>query len=266
MTATRWPCEAVWQAIEPGLPGFTVEVLPSIDSTNAELMRRARSGRLDPVLLVAEHQSAGRGRLGRPWVDRPGAAGQPGSLMFSLGLTLSPQDWSGLSLAIGLSLADSLHPDIVLKWPNDLYWHDRKLAGVLVETLNWGSDGASSARYAVIGVGLNIDCPPATGLATTPVGLTELQPDATAAQSLARLAAPLVQALRHFEQRGFAPLCQAFNARDALAQVAVSLSDGTHGVALGVDDSGALRVHTDAGPRRVTSSEISIRPMAAPAV
>src|SRR5450759_1265398 len=62
-----WPSEAIWEAIAPDLPGFTVEVLPQIDSTNSELMRRARAGRLEPVLLVADRQTAGRGRLGRQW-------------------------------------------------------------------------------------------------------------------------------------------------------------------------------------------------------
>ena len=66
MTAPiRWPAEAVWEAVAPLLPGFTVEVLPSIDSTNTELMRRARAGQTEPTLLVAEQQTAGRGRLGR---------------------------------------------------------------------------------------------------------------------------------------------------------------------------------------------------------
>ena len=61
MTAPiRWPAEAVWEAVAPLLPGFTVEVLPSIDSTNTELMRRARAGQTEPTLLVAEQQTAGR--------------------------------------------------------------------------------------------------------------------------------------------------------------------------------------------------------------
>ena len=81
--------EAIWQAVVPTLPGFTVEVVPQIDSTNTELMRRARSAPLDPVLLVAEQQTAGRGRLGRGWHSQ---AGQ--SLTFSLGLMLAPREWS----------------------------------------------------------------------------------------------------------------------------------------------------------------------------
>ena len=101
--------EAVWQAVVPDLPGFTVEVLPSIDSTSSELMRRARAGLMEPVLLAAEEQTAGRGRLGKGWHSK---AGQ--SLTFSLALPLAPADWSGLSLAVGVSLAESLHPDVQL--------------------------------------------------------------------------------------------------------------------------------------------------------
>ena len=57
---TRWPAEAIWEAVAPQLPGFSVEILPEIDSTNTELMRRVRAGLTDPVLLVAESQTAGR--------------------------------------------------------------------------------------------------------------------------------------------------------------------------------------------------------------
>ncbi len=89
------------------MPGLTVEVLPEIDSTNTELMRRARAGRIDPVLLVGERQTAGRGRLGRGWDSEPGK-----SLTFSLGLPLAPADWSGLSLAVGVTLAECLDPRI----------------------------------------------------------------------------------------------------------------------------------------------------------
>jgi BirA family biotin operon repressor/biotin-[acetyl-CoA-carboxylase] ligase len=87
-----WHGEALWEAVAPLLPGFTVEILPEVDSSNSELMRRARSARLEPVLLVAERQTAGRGRLGRAWESAPGD-----SLTFSLGLPLAPADWSGSS-------------------------------------------------------------------------------------------------------------------------------------------------------------------------
>ena len=252
--ALRWPAEAIWEAVVADLPDFTVEVLPSIDSTNTELMRRARAGRTEPVLLVAETQTAGRGRLGRDW--HSGAATDVGaSLTFSLGLPLHLADWSGLSLAVGVSVASSLHPDVQLKWPNDLWWQDRKLAGILIETASLGA-----TRYAVIGVGLNIAPRQAAGLATPPACLQELLPDVDAPQALLRLAAPLVQAVRRFEARGFAPFRAAFLARDALAGRAVTLSDGTAGVARGVNDRGALLVHTAAGVQEVGSSDISVRP------
>jgi len=264
MSPTAWPCDDLQRALEPLLAGCRVEAVADIDSTNAELMRRARAGRTDPVLLVAEHQSGGRGRLGRIWKDSRDVSGAPGSLMFSLGLALAPADWSGLSLAVGLSLAQSLHPDIRLKWPNDLWWRDRKLAGVLVETLNWGGHAGGTQRYVVIGVGINIKCPTAEGLHTAPAALTELLPGITAAKTLQRVAAPLVAALQQFEQRGFAPLQRAFNARDALAQVNVILSDGTQGLAQGVDTDGALLVATSSGLQRITSAEVSVRKLQAP--
>jgi BirA family biotin operon repressor/biotin-[acetyl-CoA-carboxylase] ligase len=246
------------------LPGFTVEVLPEVDSTNSELMRRARAGRPDPVLLVAEQQSAGRGRMGRQWHSGAAPRGSASSaLTFSLGLNLAPVDWSGLSLAVGLSVAQSLHPDIRLKWPNDLWWHDRKLAGILIETANWGE--ASASRYVVIGVGINLATPDATGLSTAPVGLRELLPEVDAAQALLRIATPLVQVVQRFETHGFAPFQQTFNTLDALAQLPVMLSDGVQGVAQGVDAAGALLVATAQGMQRVTSSEVSVRVQSGPA-
>jgi len=258
---TPWPSEAIWQCVAPLLPGFSVEVVPEIDSTNAELMRRVRADNVDPVLLIAEHQTAGRGRMARPWHSSPGAAGiaGPGTLMFSLGLPLAPQDWSGLSLAVGWSLANSLHPDIRLKWPNDLWWQGRKLAGILIETANLRQPNMASSRYVVIGVGLNIQRPDVAGLSTEPAGLAELRPGATAMQALAQLLAPLVETVQAFEQQGFAPFQARFHARDALAQTPVDLSDGQHGVALGVDAVGALQLQTADGLQRVTSAEVSVR-------
>jgi BirA family transcriptional regulator, biotin operon repressor / biotin---[acetyl-CoA-carboxylase] ligase len=245
----RWPAEAIWEAVAPGLPGFTVEVLPQVDSTNTELMRRARAGQCEPVLLVAESQTAGRGRLGRDWQS------DGGSLAFSLGLPLQMADWSGLSLAVGVSVVTSLHPSLQLKWPNDVWLQDRKLAGILIETAN-----INSTRYAVIGVGVNIAPREATGLATPPAWLQELLPGVDAPQTLLRLAAPLVQAIKRFEVQGFTPSLQAFHARDALAGRDVTLSDGTLGQARGVDSSGALLVHTSAGLKKISSSEVSVRP------
>ena len=250
-----WPAEAVWEAVAPLLPGFTVEVLPEVDSTNSELMRRARSGQAEPVLLVAERQTAGRGRLGRPWQSAAGA-----SLTFSLGLPLAPVDWSGLSLAVGASLAENLHPAVRLKWPNDLWVEERKLGGILIETASFG-EGAG-ARYAVIGVGINIAPRPAEGLSTPPAALQDLLPGAGPEAVLARLALPLVRDVQGFEQAGFRAFQARFAARDVLRDRAVVLSDGTAGTAHGVGEDGSLLVHTAAGLQAIASSEVSVRPAA----
>ena len=255
--------QAIRESVLPELPGFEVEWLAQIDSTNSELMRRARAGRLEPVLLVAGHQSAGRGRLGREWVsDADANTARASALTFSLALPLTPLDWSGLSLAVGVSVVESLHPDLRLKWPNDVWLRDRKLAGILIETANLADTTAT--RYAVVGVGINLKAPAATGLRTPPAWLGEVLPGVDAATVLLRLAAPLVLALKIFEQHGFAPFQARFNRRDALGGLDVSLSDGTTGEAQGVDSTGALRVHTAHGLKKITSSEVSLRPLSPP--
>ena len=278
ITPIRWPAEAIWETVAPGLPGFTVEVLPEIDSTNTELMRRFRGSpgvpsRPEPTLLVAEQQTAGRGRLGRQWQSQRGD-----SLTFSLGLRLQPADWSGLSLVVGISLAESLDPGfaqasrIGLKWPNDLWLGgplgERKLAGILIETANW-----EGLRYAVVGIGINIraltltapspqaDHPgPAIAAPLPPACLQDLFADSDAASTLLRVVPPLVQALQAFEQFGFAPFQSRFARRDVLFGRAVQLSDGSQGTAHGVGENGALRVQTAAGMQAISSSEISVRP------
>lgn len=259
--------EGIWQAVVPELPGFTVEVLPSIDSTNTELMRRARAGSVEPVLLVAEEQTAGRGRLGKGWHSRPGQ-----SLMFSLALKLAPADWSGLSLAVGASLAEHLHDDVRLKWPNDLWLHQRKLGGILVETASTGSAHAAhrSARMVVIGVGINIARPELAAVQAlasnegpapmAPAGLSEVLMGVTVGETLARVVPALVRDVQRFEVQGFADFAPRFARLDALQGLPVRLSDGEEGTACGVDGQGALQIRTDQGMRLVTSSEVSVRP------
>lgn len=265
----RWPAEALWQAVSPLLDGFSVEILPEVDSTNTELMRRARAGRCEPILLVTEQQTAGRGRLGRQWVSEIGD-----SLTFSLGLPMAPAEWSGLSLAVGVSLAQSLQPQLPaagedrlrlgLKWPNDLWLEgDRKLGGILIETASGiGLTGAD--RYVVIGVGLNVRAPASEGLSTTPASLREVDAALDAPTALGRIVPPLVRALQAFARHGFAPVRSQFTERDLLLQREVNLSDGQTGLARSVGPDGALLVQTADGLRAVTSSDISVRPRPAP--
>ena len=267
----HWPAEDLWLQLSPLLPGLTLEVLPTIDSSNTELMRRARTGQVDPIVLIAQSQTAGRGRMGRSWVNQPGDC-----LMYSLGLCLQPQDWSGLSLVVGLSIAQSLQastssgPQLGVKWPNDLWLSDgRKLAGTLVETASIGAGlqphivgrGTGPARFVVIGTGINIRAPQAhPGLTTPAAGLHDLDARWSAPLALQRLLPPLVQDLLTFAEHGFAPFVQRFAQRDVLRGRPVQLSDGTEGLCEGVDTDGSLLVHTPQGLRRTISGEVSVRP------
>lgn len=302
----HWGAEALWQRLEPLLPGVSVEVQARMESTNTRLLERARAmsgqrdapvtrpgdldalardqrtpygrrqGDISPCLLVAEQQTRGRGRLGRGWVSSAGA-----SLTFSLSLPMAPAQWAGLSLAVGLALADALDPlplalqgddkpRVGLKWPNDLWLLappgsepgaglGRKLGGILIETVSVGE-----RRMCVVGVGLNVLPQPdpalTDGLAHGYACLQELDPLITAPVALARVAEPLVLALRRFEREGFAPLVAAYTRRDLLLghSVSTTLPEQVDGIAEGVDEQGALRVRSE-GVHRVVSGEVSVR-------
>ena len=280
----HWGAEALWQALVPLLPGLSIEVVQTLDSTNSELTERLRNasrvqkapsdrrgGRVDdlfPQLLVAINQTAGRGRLGRRWHSTAGA-----SLTFSLALPLRRADWSGLSLAVGLAVVEALDPDggrLGLKWPNDLILREagdesgddktsrigRKLGGILIESVVVGEQ-----RAAVIGVGINVVPQPVAEADYGTAALTELWPEATPQDALARIGEPLVRTLLAFERDGFAPLQQAYAQRDVLRGRHVKTSDRAmpEGVADGVDADGALRVAGGDEVRRIVSGEVSVR-------
>jgi BirA family biotin operon repressor/biotin-[acetyl-CoA-carboxylase] ligase len=251
-----------------------------VASTNTLLLDRARAGDVAPCLLVAEVQTSGRGRQGREWRSRAGA-----SLTFSLALPLAPADWSGLSLAVGLALAESLDPlaadpglaeaatpRIGLKWPNDLWLLDgpaasgagRKLGGVLIETVSAGA-AVGAARLAVVGVGLNLLPQPGEGLSQGYACVQELGVPAAPPQVLARVAAPLLRALLRFQSDGFAPSVAAYARRDVLRGCRVTTTQAglPEGQADGVDAQGALRVR-HGGLHRVLSGEVSVRPSVSP--
>jgi BirA family transcriptional regulator, biotin operon repressor / biotin---[acetyl-CoA-carboxylase] ligase len=315
MSATaRWDTEGLWQQLLPVLPDVSIEVHAQLESTNTELIERARklAGRLDapvslpgeldagrrgdnaggpwgrravdthPSLLVAEHQTLGRGRMGRDWMAQPGA-----SLTFSIGLPMQPAHWGGLSLAVGVALAAALDPRdplttaaprIGLKWPNDLWLIDpqaangvgRKLAGILIETVPVGAQ-----RMVVVGVGLNI-LPWGSDEAALGNGYaswSEIHPEASAPAALHRLALPLAQALREFEATGLHSFMASFAQRDLLAGRTVSLSrpaSASHAAptpvqaeVVGISTQGALRVREDnAGVKHISevhSADVSVR-------
>ena len=280
----HWGAEALWQALVPLLPGLSIEVVQTLDSTNSELTERLRNaarvqqtpgdrrggrvGDLSPQMLVAIHQTAGRGRLGRRWHSTPGS-----SLTFSLALPLRRTDWSGLSLAVGLAVVEALDPHgrrLGLKWPNDLMLCEagddsrpikgsrmgRKLGGILIESVPVGDQ-----RAAVIGIGVNVAAQPVAEADYGTAALTEIWPEATPQDALARIGVPLVQALLGFERDGFAPLQDAYARRDVLRGQLVKTTDAAmpEGVAAGVDADGALKVAGGGETRRIVSGEVSVR-------
>jgi BirA family biotin operon repressor/biotin-[acetyl-CoA-carboxylase] ligase len=295
----QWGADQLWQALEPLLPGLSVEVVARCDSTNTQLLEMARrsGGRRDtpittpgefdderrpsygtreadmpygrrsddtrPCLLVAEHQTRGRGRMGRTWQSAPGA-----SLTFSIALPLEPVDWSGMSLAVGVALAEALDPPraaqaprIGLKWPNDLWLMDdpvrgRKLGGVLIETVAVGR-----RRMTVVGVGLNIRPQEMRDLSAGYAWLQELEPSIEAPDALQRVALPLVQALQLFEREGFRAFVPRYEGRDLLKGrlIATTAPEIPEGVAEGVGDEGSLRVRVGNDLRLLSSGEVSVR-------
>lgn len=271
-----WSLPALCERLAPFWPGISAQCLPTIDSTNLELQRRWRAGQRHPQLLLAEAQTAGRGRLGRQWHSQPGA-----SLTFSLALPVVMRDWSGLSLVVGLAVAESLHPRLGLKWPNDVWLMDapqtgRKVGGILLESV---SNGAASpdagakggAAYTpqpgllVIGVGLNVAeqvLEDGQAVSVAPACLQELLPQTLAAQVLHTVVPAIAQALAQFESSGFAPFRSRFTQRDVLVGGPLALSDGRIGSSAGVDLDGALLLQTDQGLIRVLSGEVSVRPVA----
>jgi len=239
--------------------GVAVEVVPETGSTNADLLARAFTLQ-GPLLLVAEHQTAGRGRAGRSWLSSPGH-----SLTFSLAWKFGGglPKLTGLPLAVGTVLAETLGrlgQPVQLKWPNDVLKDGDKLAGILVET----ASAADGGVWAVIGIGLNLAMPDeleqqiGRSVAAVP-WLARMERDTL----LAAILDGLAEALRLFDKAGFA----AFSARWNLlhgwqGQTVVILDRGEvlqEGLAAGVDDAGRLLLDTESGRVTVVAGDVSLR-------
>lgn len=263
MNPSEWPLEDLWLSLRDIHPGISVECLPEVDSTNTELGRRVRQGHSDAVLLAAVRQTAGRGRMGKSWLTPA-----DGALTFSIGLPLNPPDWSGLSLAVGLTLAETLDPDgqlgLGLKWPNDL-WHwpqpgpPAKLGGILIETL--GMPEQTPGRYCIVGVGINCRTPRIDTGGIAPLGLDHWGAAPMPGTLLARLAPPLLRTLVEFEAHGPAAWLSRYAGRDVLRGQQVQTSQGQQGTGRGIDAQGALLLQTSQGLVRIDSAEVSVRPL-----
>lgn len=232
-----------------------LQVLAECDSTNLQLLAMARNGAPAGTLLLAEHQTAGRGRRGRNWYQGPQ------SLAFSL-LWRLPADRpaNGLSLAIGLAVAEALPSanPAQLKWPNDVLVDGRKVAGILIES---AGSSASGARY-VIGIGINLgdtDSLPAE-VAAIATGL----PATDRLHLLARVLDRLVVTLDEFAAHGFPALQSRWQLRNAYQDQAVNLffaegGDPVQGVCRGVDANGELLLETATCLQTIASGEVSLR-------
>lgn len=265
-----WDVQRLIAALGQAACRFDIDVLAECQSTNGELLLRAEAGAPSGTVVVAERQTAGRGRRGRAWISSPGD-----SVTFSLLWRFSPGTLPlGLSLAVGVAVARALEKmaadeggvarpgdvvkpaDIRLKWPNDILLQGKKLGGILVELV----PGAPQA--AVIGIGLNLRLPDA--LPPEVCATAAAWPQTVAADAfLAALLIELLQVLEVFAQGGFAPLRQEWLARHAFADAEVMLlSDFAaplSGICRGVDQQGALLLEVDGKMERILSGEISLR-------
>lgn len=239
-----------------------IRLCSTIDSTNSQLMQSDTA----PAVLLAEHQTAGRGRRGRQWCS-PYAA----NLTFSLAWRFDslPPQLPALSLVVGIAIAEALSEiglsEVALKWPNDVYWQGRKLAGVLIEHRG----EASGPCRAVVGVGLNVAMSAEQGAdidqawvslheAMLTSGLTAPTRSALAAVLIGHL----VRALTEFEKMGFDAFRQRWAKRDWTHQQPVRIeleSSVVEGIAKGLDRDGALRVQVGDEQRRFFSGEVSLR-------
>ena len=250
--------QAQLQALAPMAP---VHCFSVIDSTNQYLFERVNQLSAGESCL-AECQTAGRGRRGKPWVSPFGC-----QLILSMYWRLEQGMAAamGLSLAVGVAVVEALeslgYPGVELKWPNDLYYQGRKLAGILVEMS--GSAGASC--NLVIGVGLNLAMPAREGERIDQAWseLRHIQPELVDRNLLAaRMLGHLQQAMLTFEQQGLSHFVDDWNRLDHFAGRPVRLLMGEQeirGIARGIDDRGALRLETSEGIKFYLGGEISLR-------
>ncbi|CAI1726970.1 Bifunctional protein BirA [Serratia quinivorans] len=237
-----------------------VTVLPVVDSTNQYLLDRITELQSGDA-CVAEYQQAGRGRRGRQWISPFGA-----NLYLSMfwRLDQGPAAAMGLSLVIGIVMAEVLKDlgaqDVRVKWPNDLYLNDRKLAGILVELTGKTGDAAQ----LVIGAGINLAMRETNANAINQgwINLQEAEINIDRNELAATLLNELRQSLRQFEIDGLAPFIARWRALDNFIDRPVKLLIGEQqifGMARGIDQQGALLLDQDGVIKPFIGGEISLR-------
>ncbi|EOW2373438.1 bifunctional biotin--[acetyl-CoA-carboxylase] ligase/biotin operon repressor BirA [Cronobacter sakazakii] len=238
----------------------SVTVLPVIDSTNQYLLNRLSELESGDA-CIAEYQQAGRGRRGRKWFSPFGA-----NLYLSMywRLEQGPAAAIGLSLVIGIVMAEVLHElgagQVRVKWPNDLYLHDRKLAGILVELTGKTGDAAQ----IVIGAGINLAMRQVESDIVNQgwINLQEAGIKVDRNELAVRLIEKLRASLREFEQEGLAPFLSRWEKLDNFIHRQVKLIIGDreiYGISRGIDNQGALLLEQNGVIKPWMGGEISLR-------
>lgn len=236
-------------------------VLEQVDSTNAEVIRRRGKAGSLPLVCIADSQSAGRGRRGRVWQSPRGE-----NLYVSFGLTVKGgfSALDGLSLVFGVALADMLASegidDVQLKWPNDVYWRGKKLAGILIELQGEFQEGEVQV---VAGMGVNVHMASAEGIDQPWVSLSQMDSGRRWARNslAARLIASVMSAFDEFEKDGFDVFRERWMARDMFAGRNLNATQGDlQGLGRGLAADGSYLIELDDGELRpVRAGEISLR-------
>lgn len=232
----------------------------SVSSTQTVCRALAAAGAPEGTVVLADYQTAGRGRLGRAWSAPPGAA-----LLFSCLLRppLPPARWPELTLAAGCAVAEALEAaaglGTRLKWPNDVLVGDRKLAGVLAEGV------VGDASFVVLGIGVNVaqrrgEWP--GDLARRAVSLAELDRAVERGGLLEAILARLAARYAGLLAEGLGPVREAWRARAAFGGRVER--PGVAGVAVDLAPDGALVVRADDGKTvAVTTGEVAAVGLAA---
>ncbi|MED5462487.1 MAG: biotin--[acetyl-CoA-carboxylase] ligase [Pseudomonadota bacterium] len=242
-----------------------LEVFQEIESTNSYLLAEPppRAGRFRVAL--AEHQTAGRGRMDKRWYS-PASTGLCLSIAYTF--THSRADMAALTLATGVSVANMVEAlgirDVGLKWPNDLILDDGKFGGILTEVRSHPGFGMTT----VLGIGLNLDLGKAEFPASLKQGVGRAGDLASSGVELptrsilsARLIGSVFDSLREFEAGGFLPFAGDYERYDWLRGKGLTVDCGDErimGFADGVAADGALRVRTPAGEARVRSGTVRL--------
>jgi BirA family transcriptional regulator, biotin operon repressor / biotin---[acetyl-CoA-carboxylase] ligase len=237
--------------IAPAKPALGVPIirLAAIDSTQRYAADLAARGAADGTVVVADTQTAGKGRRGRVWHDVPGAC-----LLVSVVVrsSLPVPRLPMLSLAAGVAVVDALEDVGVrarLKWPNDALVGGRKIAGILLER---------HGHAVVLGVGINVSpgaIPPDVAARATSVAGERGTADREVL--LTALLAALTRWRTVLERDGFEPVRMGWTERAAGLGQRITV-DGIEGTALGLDDDGALLVATPGGTRRVVAGDVAL--------